>query len=347
MQIVGAGMHRVAAVDFRPRPRHALSPDAAERWSRVMGALGGREVWQRLVSLHVCIVGLGRTGSLVATTLVKQGVQTLSLIDPDVLHTHNLDAMDAVTMRDLGRRKAAAIAENLQHAFPFTHITALPQSVMTLEARLLAKSADILVCCVDHDAARLYTGGLACCYAKPLLDIGTGISSGPSSVPPVPSTPPAAVQAASTRRALGADVRLILPGDGCLLCWGGVAQPQAALQQWRTGPPRRPWYVERAGSLRSLNALAAHLGIRLLEDLVAGRLTHSVWLRFENGRTRPGVPSTPSRAPSPHLCALCPPGLRRSVTGPVGRRSAPASFLHPDGEQCARMSDHPVPRTMP
>jgi hypothetical protein len=270
----------------------------------MIGALGGQGVWQRLVSLHVGIVGMGRLGSLVATTLVQQGVHTLSMIDPDTLEEFNLDAMDAVTMQDLGRLKAEAVAEHLQKRFPYTRITAVPRSIMSAEARLAAKRADILICCVDDDAARLYTGALACCYAKPLLDIGTGIFYDQAPLHPVHPTRPAPVQGSPPQRVLGADVRLIVPGDGCLLCWGGVAQPREVIQRWRTGRPRRPWHVERAGSLRSLNAMAAHLGLRLLEDLVAGRLTRSVWLRFEtDAHGMPTLRHLPARRRP--TCALC------------------------------------------
>jgi hypothetical protein len=304
LRVVGAGMHRLAAVDFRAASCGTPWPSAAERWSRVIGALGGQGVWQRLVALHVCIVGLERIGSLVATTLAQQGVRTLTVIDPDTLEEWNLDAMDAVTTQDLGRLKVEAVAEHLQQRFPYTCITAIPRSIVSAEARLAARRADILICCVDDDAARLYTGGLACCYARPLLDVGTGIFHDQAPRYPVHPEQPAPIHGALPHRALGADVRLIVPGDGCLLCWGGVAQLREAIQRWRTGQPRRPWHVERAGSLRSLNAMAAHLGLRLLEDLVAGRLTRSVWLRFETDAH--GVPTLrhlPARRRP--TCALC------------------------------------------
>ena len=303
MQIIGPGMPRLAAVDFQALQRHSITPGDAERWSRLIGALGGHEVWQRLTSLTFCLIGAGRTGSLVAATLAKQGVRTLCLLDPDIVERHNLDAMDAVTERDLGRHKVRAIAENLQHDLPYTQITAFPHSVLTTEARMLAKTADVLICCVDDDTARVVSAALACCYEKPLLDIGTGIF-----------TQHSRPQEALGRRRMGADIRLILPGDGCLLCWGGVANPDEALQQWRTvvaansteNLPRRPWQHERAGSLRSLNATAAHFGIRLLEDLIAGRLTQSRWLRLEvDDHGLPSLHSLPGRIlPSCALCAL-------------------------------------------
>src|SRR5262249_1618930 len=142
-------------------------------------------------------------------------------IDPDVLELHNLDAMDAVTADDLGRCKAEAIAQNLARDLPYVRLTALPGSVTTPAAREAIKRADVLICCVDNDAARVVVGALACCYARPLLDIGTGVFV-PNALPPERGSSHTGL----ARRELGADVRLLLPGDGCLLCWGGVANPQ-------------------------------------------------------------------------------------------------------------------------
>jgi hypothetical protein len=137
-----------------------------------------------------------------------------------------------------------------------------------------------------------------------LLDIGTGIFYDQALQRLVQPTRRAPIHIPQPQRALGADVRLIVPGDGCLLCWGGVAQPREAIQRWRTSQPRRPWHVERAGSLRSLNAMATHLGLRLLEDLVAGRLTRSVWLRFETDAH--GIPTLRHLPVQRRLtCALC------------------------------------------
>jgi tRNA A37 threonylcarbamoyladenosine dehydratase len=89
MKIVGPGMRRLPAVDFQALQQRTVSSQDAERWSRLIGALGGQDVWQRLISLSFCIIGTGRTGSLVATTLAKHGVRSLNLIDPDIVERHN------------------------------------------------------------------------------------------------------------------------------------------------------------------------------------------------------------------------------------------------------------------
>lgn len=306
LKIVGAGIRQLAAVDFRALRQQALSPEDADRWSRLIGALGGPEVWQSLTSLRYCIIGAGRTGSLVATTLTKEGVHHLCLMDPDVLERHNLDAMDAVSERDIGRFKAEVVAESLRRERPGLQIRVLAQSVMGVEARACIKDADVLVCCVDDEAARLAVGALACCYLKPLLDIGTGVFD---------SRWPAAGE---PRRVLGADVRLIVPGDGCLRCWGGLTGAPEAWARWRRGEARRRWDEERSGSLRSLNEIAAHLGLRLLEDWTAGRRAQSGWVQFEmDAQGTPALHAEPAqRLPACPLCATM--GLGDRLTEPQG-----------------------------
>lgn len=292
MNVPGAGMHRLRAVDFLPQQARGVTREEAERWSRLVGALGGVEVWQRLVALRFCIVGAGRTGSLAAATLVRQGIREIVLIDPDRLELHNLDAMDAVTRRDLDRPKAAAIAENLGREFPHARITALIQSASGKEARSYLKQADVVLCGVDNGSARLLVGAQALCYGKPLLDIGTGVLHTPIANDP------------ESNPAIGADVRLLLPGDGgCLLCRGGV--PGLGMERRElSGAGRQPWQDERAGSLRTLNAMAVHAGLFLIEQLAAGRLRQSTWLRIETGPG--GVPVlNPVESAPVRSCRLC------------------------------------------
>jgi len=207
LKLVGAGMREVHAVDFvGQRESPSLLPGQTERFSRVAGALGETN-WRTLTELALCVIGVGRTGSLVAGSLAKEGVQRLTLVDGDILERHNLDSMDAVHETDVGQFKVKAVADNLRKDFPEIHITSLPQSVITMEAVMLVKEADVLICCVDNDAARLVAGALACVYAKPLLDIGTGILH----------------RETAPTQEMGADIRLILPGEGCILCYGGLA----------------------------------------------------------------------------------------------------------------------------
>jgi hypothetical protein len=220
--------------------------------------------------------------------LAKLGVEAVTLVDPDVVEPGNLGEMDGVTEADVAHPKVAVLAEALRALTPGAagvSIDPVGASVTSLRALLALKPCDVLINCTDHDGARLAAGILAALYHKVFLDIGTGIFLEDSRQPPA-----FRIRHSEFRiRRMGADVRLILPGSGCLLCVGGLAneaQAQELLSSAdaeRTFHAQRDWRQERAGSLRSLNQLAAALGLRLLEDLVGERVRGSAWLRVEFG----------------------------------------------------------------
>jgi len=322
----------------------------AELWSRAIGALG-EETWRRLTDLRVGLVGVGRSGSVAAESLVRLGVRRLALVDADGVELHNLDAMNGVGLSDVGRPKVEALAEHLRSLPAAPEVTAVRASVLDWSALAALKPCDVLICCVDNPAARLATAFLAALYLKPLLDVGTGIFGGEGRGEqgsrgaggqgsrgaggageqgedtegdrhPVTRSPrhlvtpsPRHLVTPSPRR-LGLDVRFVLPGDACLLDLGGVgdlARARAELLVSRhqssiiNHPPltinHQPWWQERAGSLRSLNGIAVHLGLRLLEEFIAGRLRESVWLQGDFDET--GLPTLRTVATPRRACLLC------------------------------------------
>jgi hypothetical protein len=240
---------------------------AEERWSRVAGALGDY-AWRRLCRLHYLIIGCGRNGSLLAHALVRTGARRLTLVDPDTTELCNLDG-DGFLPDHITRPKADALAESLRAVNPT--IEAQPLAYSVSDSRILpaVREADVLITAVDDDGARWAAAHLAVLYLKPMLDIGTGVLHTESGEP-----------------LIGADIRWIVPGEGCLLCMGGVANLQQvevvrqglyAEQQHRA---QRHWRRERRGSLRSLNMIATGLALRMLEDYLAMRLHTSRWLRL-------------------------------------------------------------------
>ena len=308
--LVGPGMHELKLNHSKsgreeiPRLNRGTSP-SLERWSRTIGALGPH-TWQRLSSLRIAIIGCGRTGSLIATTLVRLGVRHLTLIDPDIVEEHNLGEMNGVREEDLGRHKVEAVAEFLTHYCTATHIpqeiNAIPKPIMS--AGLSVKSADVLFCCVDDDSARLACGIIASLFHKVLIDVGTGVFQEITAL----SEPPSYHKDVS----MGADIRLILPGECCLLCFGGLSHRDEAISQLlRRNTPGQTadnyWWRRRAGSLRSLNMEAAGMAVQFLCDLVAERLQSSTWIRVEyDPKANLSVRQTHFHHEQNHpLCPLC------------------------------------------
>lgn len=262
------------------------------RWSRTLGALG-LHAWQRLCQLHYAVVGCGRTGSLLAHTLVRNGVHRLTLIDPDEVELSNLDG-DCFLPDHLGQPKPTALSASLRQINPLAKIDALPESVTSSTVLPALKEADVLICAADHDGARWACGLVASLYLKPMLDVGVGV-----------------MQTAEAGQRMGADVRWIVPGEHCLLCMGGVARPEhvAVIQQGSLQEVQhrqtRNWRQERAGSLHSLNQVAVGLALRMLEDYLGFHLQNSLWLRLTYDRAIPSIQQIPLADSTPNcLCHL-------------------------------------------
>jgi len=289
--LVGSGWLRLPQSNADFWPSTPAGPPLEELLSRTIGALG-LATFRTLRQLTVAVIGCGRIGSLVAELLASVGVARLTLVDADCLELHNLGEMAGVELEDFGKPKVAALARGIRRGAVGrgTDIRTVIEPVDTLTALFAVKTADILVSCADSAAARLAAAVLASSYLQPLLDLGTGI---------LPD---------GLGRRMGADVRLVLPGR-CLVCWGGLvdlAAAAAALLAGRQEPPPADFRDQRLGSLRSLNGLASSLGVTLLEQFLAGRLSESAWLQLDVNTT--GVPQlthqTPPPAPACPLCTL-------------------------------------------
>ena len=279
-----------------------------EMWSRTIGVLG-EDVFRRIAELHVAVVGCGRSGSQLAAALNRLGINKVSLIDADRLEPHNIGEMDAVTAADVGRNKAEAVADHLNRYGPLAchpdqepSVHPVPESILSLAGLIAAKQADVLFCCVDDAAARLATAFIATLYLRPLIDVGTGITT------PGLAGQQTAFSPSGRRQQMGADVRLILPGDRCLMCLGGVTSFEQARKDLLSGTvaqARGDWRTQRAGSLYSLNGIAVQLAMRLFEDFLSARLQKSTWLRLDmSSQAEPSL-RTHTEMRTPADCQFC------------------------------------------
>lgn len=263
----GPGMLRLNRTE---RQDEAFDAQRDVRWSRTAGALGPRLMAQ--VRRHtVTLVGTGRLGSVMAFHLAALGVSAMRLIDGDLLHAENLDAMPGLAASDVGRHKAAALAQRLCEFRPDLLVSLVTEPITSHAARgLLDRRADLIVTCVDNDTPRLAASLAARDQLTVHLDVGTSIQRR---------------EAAGIE--ISADVRLLLPGEGCVACVGGLDDPRRRLYDLAAPPDvlqrgqPRPWHEQRAGSLITINALAVSTGIQAWLDLCAGQLASSCWHRLE------------------------------------------------------------------
>lgn len=284
--LVGAGTARL-----RANSPEALSPAVLDRWSRTRGALN-EAVWRRVRDSRVAVVGAGRNGSAAALSLAMLGVSKLVLIDGDREEHHNLDATVGATSERVGWPKVEARRRSLTAIRPDDlKIVTVPQSLLHAEAVEALRGVDLIVTCVDRDAARLAAAKVANLWAKVHLDVGTGV-----------------FREAATRR-MGGDVRLLLPGEACVACLGGLrrsgearAELEAPVGALRRGPPVE-WDSARAGSLVTLNQIVVNLGIQTWLDLLAGLRSTSCWLRLEWDGS--GQPSLATGREATMGCMVC------------------------------------------
>ena len=185
-------------------------PDERRRYSRVIGGLGtdvwGEVAWPRLRDARWCLVGAGRGGTALAMLLAQQGALYLTIIDPDQVAEHNLDGLPA-PRRWSAPPRLQLLAFLLQRFRPEMTAYPVPHSLVTLPSMEAMWEADLLVSLVNSDQARLVASATAAAYLKPHLDIGQSV-----------------VAASGRERELGVDVRLIIPGQGCLQCIGGAGE---------------------------------------------------------------------------------------------------------------------------
>lgn len=259
LQLPGGGMAQVVfapppaqgTAGHRPLPLPAPaeapedSASPASRFSVQASAFGTAEL-RHLQQRRVVLVGAGRVGSVLAHGLVRLGVQNLAVVEPDVMEPHNLDG-DMPPLHE-GQPKLLALQRFVRGLVrPGAVLEGLPWPVSHPAAGALVAQADVVLVCVDNDAARLWANAWALAHNRCLLAVATSV------------------------REQGAelDLRLLPAGTGCLACTGGYAQAGQLLQQLaHEGQVATPadFRQQRRGSLRSWSALAAHMGQRLLEQ---------------------------------------------------------------------------------
>jgi molybdopterin/thiamine biosynthesis adenylyltransferase len=289
LRVVGPGMVHAAT----PPPDDFPSEPDAARWGRVRGAVGER-AFEKLRGARAAVVGCSRTGTLAAGMLAALGVRGLVLLDGDAVEPHNLDGMLLSTGAEVGENKAESLGRRLVAFRPGLMVRAVRRPLDAVTADETLGGVDLVVTCVDGDGGRLRAAHWAREHLAPHLDVGTGVTRG-----------------AGGGRRLAADVRLLLPGEGCVRCVGGLGdleQAEYELHAPRGALPRRPpeaWDARgRLGSLVTINSMAVSSGVQSWLDLLDGSLAGSIWhrLRWEPGR---GLEADSALVAASATCVLC------------------------------------------
>lgn len=207
--------------------RLAPKPGPKEALRRTCSAWGAEK--QGLLSrLHCGVVGAGSVGALVAEALVRMGVETVSLIDPDTVKEHNLDRLLHATTADIGQRKVDVARKALcRHSTANdADIRSRPYSVTRADGREAALDCDILFSCGGRPWPRQVLNPLAYAHLIPVIDGGIRVGV----------TPAKKLRSADWR------AHVALPGRPCLECLGQYDPADVSME--REGLLDDPTYIE-------------------------------------------------------------------------------------------------------
>jgi adenylyltransferase/sulfurtransferase len=132
----------------------------------------GREADEALRAKRVAIVGLGATGSVIASWLARAGVGRLRLIDRDLVERSNLQRQLLYGESDLGQPKATAAAMRLADANPEVALDPVVADLTSANARALLEGADLICDGTDNFEARFLLNDVAIAMGTPWIYCG-------------------------------------------------------------------------------------------------------------------------------------------------------------------------------
>ncbi|MHB8324575.1 MAG: HesA/MoeB/ThiF family protein [Candidatus Dormibacteria bacterium] len=157
-------------------PTHdRLSEPEIERYSRQLLLPGVGERGQlRLGRTTAVVVGCGGLGGPAALYLAGAGVGRVRLVDPDLVALDNLHRQVAFRSADLGRHKAAALAEALSSLNPEIAVEPVLQRLDQGSVGGLLAAADLVLECSDDPVSK-FTVNDWCSAGKIPLVVGGAI----------------------------------------------------------------------------------------------------------------------------------------------------------------------------
>jgi molybdopterin/thiamine biosynthesis adenylyltransferase len=156
------------------------SAGAGAEWLARHEAFLSAAAQSELQSLHVAIIGCGGLGSILAESLVRCGVGELTLIDGDRLEASNLNRWQGAGPGDVGRFKAALLAERLKVMVPSCSVRHVSRPLDDVRSTVAMSAADIVVGGLDNDEARYVLNHFAVQHMQPYFDLGVAITTTPA-----------------------------------------------------------------------------------------------------------------------------------------------------------------------
>lgn len=118
-------------------------------------ALLGSDAMERLRQARCCIVGLGGVGGSAFTALLRMGVGSITVCDPDCFEPTNLNRQSLCTTQTLGQNKALHAKAYAAQINRETSVTAFPCALSAENARDILNSSAYVLDCTDDVSAKV------------------------------------------------------------------------------------------------------------------------------------------------------------------------------------------------
>lgn len=141
----------------------------------------GPELTSQLKSLRFGVIGAGGTGSATAPLLARAGAGQIVIIDDDIVETTNLNRLHGATQSDADamRPKAEVVAAEIARMGLGTRVIPMRGWVSDPAVRDALKSCDVIFCCTDDHAGRVFLNRLAYFYLTVVFDMGLAMAVAP------------------------------------------------------------------------------------------------------------------------------------------------------------------------
>lgn len=210
-----------------------------------------------IANLRVAVVGLGGTGSVVASQLAHLGVRDMLFIDPDSVEETNLNRLIGSTPTDVGRPKVEVAARHVQAINPETKVVSFVADVVDDATARELLNVDFIFACTDSQASRAVLNQLAYQYLIPCIDMGVGIHVKDDAI-----------------RFIAGRVQMLSAGLPCLICTEKIDFDQVRREMLTEEQRKADQYIQGAEvkqpSVVSLNSTVSSAAITMFLSAVAG-----------------------------------------------------------------------------
>lgn len=118
--------------------------------------LVGEEGIKKIKKAHIIVFGVGGVGGYVIESLVRSGIEHITIVDHDVVSTSNINRQIIANTKTVGRKKIDVMKERIQDIHPQCQVETLDIFYLPETAHLIhLENYDYVVDAIDTITAKI------------------------------------------------------------------------------------------------------------------------------------------------------------------------------------------------